>query len=176
MKKFLIAIAIVAAAGLGYIAFDTFTREKIDLNDADYHAKDKDLGVTRVRRNDKWVLTTGRGYLVSEGEYDAMDPFYDGKSVVRNNGKYGVIDSKGRVIVEPKYDYIMGYDNGVASVGLGRKWGLIDAQGQEILKPDYYDYISPFDPNGNARATNYGANGRDEIIDRAGKVVKTLKQ
>jgi hypothetical protein len=176
MKKFLLSIAIIAAAGLGYVAFDTLRREKIDLEEAEFKSPDNELGVVRVRRNDKWILTSGGGRVVSEAEYDAMDPFYDGKAVILKDGKYGAIDSRGRVIVEPKYDYIMGYDNGVATVGLSGKWGLIDAKGQEILKPDYYDYISPFDPSGNARATNYGANGRDEIIDRAGKVVKTIKQ
>ncbi|MDR2098703.1 MAG: hypothetical protein LBO78_01600, partial [Rickettsiales bacterium] len=50
---------------------------------------------------------------------------------------------------------------------------IVDNKGVEIVKPDYFDDITQFDVNNQARAVNYKDNVR-VLLDMKGRIVKNL--
>ncbi|EHK68150.1 WG repeat-containing protein [Achromobacter arsenitoxydans] len=83
---------------------------------------------------------------------------------------WGYIDKQGIMAIAPAYTEARSFQNGVAAVSQGDRWGYIDRKGQWVIQPRFSN-ATGFNAEGTALAEE---DGRDVLIDRHGKVVKTF--
>lgn len=174
MKKVWYILAGVGFILALYVGLYYLTVKKIDTSTLDFVQVDTSVNLKRVQKDGKWALLDKNNRPITDFEYDLIDKFENGKSLIIKNGKYGLINKKVKVVAEPKYDMIFSFINGAASVVVNGKYGFINEEGVEIVVPNYYDYISPFEQSGLARAENY-KDKKVVVINKQGKVVKNLK-
>lgn len=86
------------------------------------------------------------------------------------SGAWGYIDKQGRMAITPAYTDAKPFQNGLAPVSQGGLWGYIDAKGQWAIEPRFTD-ATGFNAEGTALAEEAG---RDVLIDRHGKVIRTF--
>ena len=68
------------------------------------------VGAKKVNNAERYYLIGKTGSILSDGQWDEIGRFNNGRAAVKKGGSWGVIDSAGNVIVQPKYDklYVSG--------------------------------------------------------------------
>jgi len=83
---------------------------------------------------------------------------------------WGYIDKQGVMSITPAYSDARSFQNGLAAVSQDERWGYIDKRGRWVIEPRFAE-ATGFNAEGTALAEE---DGRDVLIDRQGKVVKTF--
>ncbi|WP_167543422.1 WG repeat-containing protein, partial [Achromobacter denitrificans] len=123
-----------------------------------------------------WIGRCAAGHYEQGAGAECQQPYQEGLAAVLTGsadddaGAWGYLDKQGRMAIAPAYTDAESFQNGLAAVSQGERWGYIDRQGRWAIEPRY------------ARATGFNAegtalvedDGRDVLIDRQGKVVKTF--
>ncbi|WP_373980611.1 WG repeat-containing protein [Achromobacter sp. JD417] len=103
-------------------------------------------------------------------------PFQEGLAAVLvgtadgDSAAWGFIDKQGVMAIVPAYSEARSFQNGLAAVSQQDLWGYIDTRGRWVIPPRFSD-ATGFNAQGTALAEE---GGRDVLIDRQGKVVKTF--
>lgn len=103
-------------------------------------------------------------------------PYQEGMAAVLvgtadgESAAWGYIDKQGVMAIVPAYSDARSFQNGLAAVIQDDRWGYIDSRGSWVIKPRFTD-ASSFNAEGTALAEE---DGRDVLIDRQGKVLKTF--
>jgi len=113
------------------------------------------------------------------GEGAAMSchqPYQEGLAAVLvgtadgESAALGYIDKQGVMAITPAYSDARSFQNGLAAVSQEDRWGYIDKRGRWVIEPRFAE-ATGFNAEGTALAEE---DGRDVLINRQGKVVKTF--
>ncbi len=179
MRKFLFALILSGFVFIAFLFIYNQRKTYVSFNEVaaiEYNplAHNQNVGeFIRVVKDNKWgVAKRKNGEVVLDTVYDLISDFYEGYATIVKDGKYGVIDENFHIVIKPKWKKIGSFHLGYAVVsGDNDKAGVIDVTGRVVIKPLYYDYITPFDHNLVAVATNYKDN-KTVAIDVNGNVLK----
>jgi hypothetical protein len=103
-----------------------------------YWIVDSSAGIYTVSRNGKLGLVNHKAQLITEAQYDVIEPFSQEATVMTSKGKYGILNREGDVIVPCEYEIIKPFASNVTAFKEEHRWGIIDAAGNIIEAPEYY--------------------------------------
>jgi len=135
-------------------------------------------GLYPINVNGKYGFMDRSGKTVITPQFEETRGFSEGLANVRIGTKFGYINTKGEVVITPQFDAAMVFANGRAAVKLccgtwgqqnvNNRFGFIDKDGKYISSPEFLLVSMRF---GGGFALVRGADGRNGIMDRSGKVV-----
>ncbi|QVQ25952.1 WG repeat-containing protein [Achromobacter deleyi] len=123
-----------------------------------------------------WMRQCAASYYAQGADSYCHQAYQEGLAAVLTgsasdeSGAWGYIDKHGRMAITPAYSDARPFQNGLAAVSQGELWGYIDTKGQWAIKPRFAN-ATGFNAEGTALAEE---DGRDVLIDRHGKVIKTF--
>ncbi len=98
---------------------------------------DKESGLARIKKGDKWAYVKTSGEIVYINDTDVWGDFSEGLAEGRKNDKKGFYNSKGEWTIPPQFDGTRDFHNGYAAAKVGGKWGVIDKQGKWVISPAF---------------------------------------
>lgn len=101
-----------------------------------------DSGLFVIREggaNGKFGFIDKTGKVVTEPQYDYVEPFSEGMARVEVGDKWGFIDEKGKLVIATQFDDARDFSEGLAGVRIGKNWGFIDKTGKMVIPSKFYD-------------------------------------
>ena len=123
-----------------------------------------------------WIARCLGDFFEPGARPECHQPYSEGLAAVLTGsagdaaGRWGYLDKQGRMAIAPAYDEAEPFQNGLAAVNKDGRWGYIDRGGRWAIEPRYAR-ASGFNAEGSAVVE---ADGRDVLIDRQGKTLKTF--
>ncbi len=146
--------------------------------------------LVKFKSNGKYGFKSAAGKVIVPPIYTWVNDFSEGLVAVYSggkldevsgilvHGKWGFINHSGKVVIIPKYDDVGSFTEGLCSVVIfdnpnfrSGEWGFIDKTGKTVI-PFKFGKVAYF-KNGLAEIEE---NGREYVIDKAGKEVVIVKQ
>lgn len=134
------------------------------------------LGPRNATAQPGWMQQCAYGSTSEGAGMSCHQPFQEGLAAVfvgtadGESAAWGYIDKQGGMAIAPAYSDARSFQNGLAAVSRGDSWGYIDSRGHWAIPPRFSD-ATGFNAEGTALAEE---DGRDVLIDRQGKVLKTF--
>lgn len=158
-----------------FTIYDSLGNTKVE--SFDYASNGSRDGAVIVTRNNKKGLVTTKGVFIpcnyddiKTTEDDIYSSVFNGDlAVVKKQGKWGVIDRTGKQIIQCLYDYINTNYNIICAKSNG-KYRIFDGLGKQISSI-LYDYANPLGENAIHVRKVGKLDGKNELIDKNGKVL-----
>ncbi|MEN5158887.1 WG repeat-containing protein [Achromobacter spanius] len=134
------------------------------------------LGPRNATAQPGWMQQCAYGSSSEGAGMSCHQPFQEGLAAVfvgtadGESAAWGYIDQQGGMAIAPAYSDARSFQNGLAAVSQADRWGYIDSRGRWAIPPRFSD-ATGFNAEGTALAEE---DGRDVLIDRQGKVLKTF--
>ena len=86
---------------------------------------------------DEWSLLNNKLQVVTERDYQQINPINEGLFPVVRQQSWGFMDSNGEEIIPPQYQEVSAFNEGQAYAKYLGSWGVIDLNGNWLVKPRY---------------------------------------
>jgi hypothetical protein len=96
---------------------------------------DKESGLARVKKGDKWCYVNRDGELKTVDDTLVWGDFSEGLAEGKKGAQKGFYTKNGEWVIEPKFENVRDFHHGYAAAKLNGKWGLIDKNGKWIIQP-----------------------------------------
>lgn len=137
------------------------------LQNRDYWITDSTGGIYTVSRNGSLGLVDKNGKLISEAQFDMIEPFINEVTVVTKLGKYGIINKKGELVTHCEYETIKPFHSNVTAFKKDNQWGMgIISSSGVIIPSETYWHLSSFHEGMGLGLTK---NGDYFLMDSTGK-------
>jgi hypothetical protein len=88
-------------------------------------------------RSGEWKLINDKLQVITERDYQQINPINEGLFPVVRQQSWGFIDGSGEEIIPPQYQEVSAFNEGQAYAKYLGSWGVIDLNGNWLVKPRY---------------------------------------